>query len=224
MPTINRGLLKKSIAVQAIPEFIDEFDYVYISRYMNGLEPQSVENQPWPQYQTDATVSFCIAHNHQNLILKFEVKEKQLNAAIRQENADVHKDNCVELFIAIGEDDAYYNLEFNCLGSAKIGYGTGKEDRTMLHKEAINQIQVYATLDFKTNVPDPLFVWEMFLIIPKTVFQFSTITTFEGLKCRANFYKCGDNLKEPHFLAWNMIHSALPDFHQPEFFGELIFT
>jgi hypothetical protein len=46
----------------------------------------------------------------------------------------------------------------------------------------------------------------------------------KGKKCRANFYKCGDDLPEPHFLAWNMINTEEPDFHRPEFFGTLEFN
>lgn len=223
MPTTNNDLLNKRISVKPIPKFVDDFDYVYISRYLRGFESQPIKSQPWPQHKTNASASFTIAHNCQNLILKFEVSEKELSASVRPINDEVHKDNCVELFISIGNEEAYYNLEFNCLGSAKIGYGQDKGSRVMLSKEVINQIQVYASLNYNINVPDPVFTWEIFLIIPKTTFQFSQISTFEGLKCRANFHKCGDNLLEPHFLTWNMIETEFPDFHQPKFFGELIF-
>ena len=39
---------------------------------------------------------------------------------------------------------------------------------------------------------------------------------------RANFYKCGDKTAHPHYLSWSPIHTEKPDFHRPEFFGELI--
>ena len=42
----------------------------------------------------------------------------------------------------------------------------------------------------------------------------------ERLQC--NFYKCGDKTDTPHFLSWNPVEVASPDFHRPEFFGELI--
>ena len=41
-------------------------------------------------------------------------------------------------------------------------------------------------------------------------------------KLRANFYKCGDKTAHPHFLSWNPVGTPSPDFHRPEFFGELI--
>ena len=40
---------------------------------------------------------------------------------------------------------------------------------------------------------------------------------------RANFYKCADRTAHPHFLAWNRVDAPAPDFHRPDFFGELIF-
>ena len=40
---------------------------------------------------------------------------------------------------------------------------------------------------------------------------------------KANFYKCGDRLKQQHYLSWNPIDLPRPNFHCPEFFGELTF-
>jgi hypothetical protein len=40
---------------------------------------------------------------------------------------------------------------------------------------------------------------------------------------RANFYKCGDSTAVPHYLSWSHIATETPDFHRPEFFGELYF-
>ena len=40
-------------------------------------------------------------------------------------------------------------------------------------------------------------------------------------KLLGNFYKCGDATEMPHYLSWNPIQTERPDFHRPEFFGEL---
>lgn len=39
---------------------------------------------------------------------------------------------------------------------------------------------------------------------------------------RGNFYKCGDLTAEPHYLSWSPIAFERPNFHLPEFFGELL--
>jgi hypothetical protein len=44
----------------------------------------------------------------------------------------------------------------------------------------------------------------------------------KGLRLQGNFYKCGDETETPHYLVWNNIEWEKPDYHRPEFFGELI--
>jgi hypothetical protein len=45
-----------------------------------------------------------------------------------------------------------------------------------------------------------------------------------GRRAAANFYKCGDDTAVPHYGAWSPVKTASPDFHRPEFFGELVFA
>jgi hypothetical protein len=59
--------------------------------------------------------------------------------------------------------------------------------------------------------------------IPVEVLTFSHIDTLTGIDAHANFYKCGDKLKQPHFLSWKQVVLPSPDFHQPRFFGQLSF-
>jgi len=42
-------------------------------------------------------------------------------------------------------------------------------------------------------------------------------------KLEGNFYKCADETSTPHYVSWSEISTAAPDFHKPEFFGELNF-
>ena len=39
---------------------------------------------------------------------------------------------------------------------------------------------------------------------------------------KGNFYKCGDDTEYPHFGMWSPVELPAPDFHRPEFFGELV--
>jgi hypothetical protein len=65
--------------------------------------------------------------------------------------------------------------------------------------------------------------WELTVAIPVDVFTHHEVSSLEGRKCEGNFYKCGDELEEPHFVSWTHIESPQPDFHLPQFFGSLIF-
>ena len=65
--------------------------------------------------------------------------------------------------------------------------------------------------------------WEVALIIPYKAFFLHQIESLDGKTVPANFYKCGDDLKTPHFLSWNPIAIEKPDFHRPDHFGMLEF-
>ncbi|MCK7480493.1 MAG: carbohydrate-binding family 9-like protein [Candidatus Moduliflexus flocculans] len=45
-----------------------------------------------------------------------------------------------------------------------------------------------------------------------------------GCRSAANFYKCGDETEFPHYGAWSPVETPAPDFHRPEFFGEIVFA
>ena len=65
--------------------------------------------------------------------------------------------------------------------------------------------------------------WSMIEVIPASALFNHKIEEWSGLNFRANFYKCGDNLPNPHFLSWNKIDFPRPNFHLLEFFGEVVF-
>jgi hypothetical protein len=60
-------------------------------------------------------------------------------------------------------------------------------------------------------------------MIPIVAFSENKIQTLSGETCRGNFFKCGDDLPEPHFVAWNNVNAPSPNFHVPECFGEILF-
>jgi len=190
---------------------------------MDGIERHKIIHQPWQKYNTTSTAGFAIAHTGKSILIKFYVEEKQLNAVSRPPNDAVHKDNCVEFFLSVDNNATYYNMEFNCLGSAKIAYGAGKAGRKFLTPQLIEKIGRHLSLDVEQTISHNKFRWTMLLDIPVSIFTVNGINNFTGLKAKGNFHKCGDDLTEPHYLTWNNINTAEPDFHQPAFFGNLIF-
>ena len=65
------------------------------------------------------------------------------------------------------------------------------------------------------------FSWTLVAAIPWSVFYKHNTGIAEGKLFRANFYKCGDKLKIPHYLTWNPVPTEKPDFHRPEYFGAI---
>ena len=109
----------------------------------------------------------------------------------------------------------------NCIGTILAAYGPDQRHRNFLPEKTIASIKTYTIID-KFTEPS-IIHWELIAVIPFTAFIYDEISFLSATRVRANFYKCGDNLTEPHYLAWNNIKSAKPDFHLPEFFGTLIF-
>ncbi|MEI3342563.1 MAG: carbohydrate-binding family 9-like protein [Coprobacter fastidiosus] len=66
-----------------------------------------------------------------------------------------------------------------------------------------------------------IFAWELLVSIPFDLIGVNPESLPE--KLYANFYKCADNSSLPHYLSWSPIETENPDFHRPEFFGEIYF-
>jgi hypothetical protein len=106
---------------------------------------------------------------------------------------------------------------------ALIGYGSGKNNREMLDESLISKIK--SQHQITTSADDKDYTnWELTLNIPFTIFIHNNITSLVGKECRANFYKCGDDLTVPHFLSWNVLYNSKPNFHLPQFFGVITFA
>jgi hypothetical protein len=168
-------------------------------------------------------IKFRIAHTGNEIWLKFYVQEKNILAQETKINGDVYKDSTVEFFISI-DGTNYYNFEFNCIGTPHVGYGPGRENRTPILPEVIKQIDIESSLG---NEPfaekSESFSWEMMICIPTQCFAFDKVQRLNGLEAKANFYKCGDETSDPHFVTWNAIDTENPDYHRPEFFAPVKF-
>jgi len=188
------------------------------------LPTNDLEEVPWPgAFPYKPEVRFKLAFTENCLLLSFQVKEKHAYATYRHINDPVYKDSCVEFFLSFDRQN-YYNLEFNCAGIGLMGYGSAdRKGRRRLSKERIEQVKTISTLPAaQRGVTET--AWELLLNIPFGVFEADHITSFSGKRCTANFYKCGDDLPIPHYVAWSPIVNPTPNFHLPQFFGELLFN
>lgn len=194
-----------------------------ISDSLDKLEKNEIGIVPWAEFPYKPKVSFAIAYSDDSILLKYYVKEKAISAIHQQPNSHVYKDTCVEFFISFNNEVNYYNLEFNCTGTCRAGFGDNRDNRELLSPALINKIKHLSNIKSGNSATDQDVSWELTLQIPLAVFYRHNIKELKGLHCRANFYKCGDDLPDPHFLCWNPIDSAEPNFHLPAFFGEVHF-
>ena len=194
-----------------------------ISRKLDHVRQEIIDHAPWNAFPYKPQASFAMAYGDSSVYLKFFVEEKHVRAVYSEPNQPVYKDSCVEFFVSFADEPEYYNFEFNCAGTCLLSFGEQRNNRKMTTADLIKSIAFQSSIK-PTTKKDANIGWELTLVIPFDAFQYHQITSMKGIKCRANFYKCGDDLPEPHFLAWNMINTEEPDFHRPEFFGTLEFN
>lgn len=192
-----------------------------ISAQLDTLPQHSIAKAPWADYPYKPTVSFAIGHTNDYIAIKYSVQEKVVKGACYTPNAPVYTDSCVEFFIAPENSNGYYNLEFNCIGTCLAGFGEGRSNRTPVPASLIKTIRYQAVLQNDTEAD--VVNWILTLLIPVQVFCFDPVNSLSGIRATGNFYKCGDDLPDPHFLSWMPIQTPEPNFHCPEFFGSLYF-
>ena len=138
-------------------------------------------------------------------------KEKQLDGMVCM-------DSCMEFFFGMrnADDDSinYLNLECNSIGVTFISFGEERHGRVFLDSLGVERFPV------SVNVGDD--GWDVFWFVPesdlKKIFGLSEIN--ENTVMRGNFYKCDENANAP-FGSWSPIVAPKPDFHRPEYFGNI---
>lgn len=198
-----------------------------VSRISCATDHQSLPvlaHANWVQAER-VSVSFDIRHRGTSILLNFMVWEPQVRAVNRDFNSPVWEDSCVEFFLSFEGDINYYNFEFNAIGTVLGAYGPDRLIREWLPENTLELIQTEPSLGSGviSNLEGDV-KWELEIILPVQVFLHHQISDIAGKKASANFYKCGDKLKKPHFLSWKPVLTEKPDFHQPAYFGPLEFS
>lgn len=209
----------KKLVVPYIPQTGNTFPFFDLS------EPQAIDITPWEHKGEKPVVHFAIAHDGTHIYLKYTVQENSIIAKTTENNGPVWQDSCVEFFVIPEDDGVFYNLEMNCIGAKLLYAGKTRQERTPATDATIDKIIIESSLGsqpFEEQIG--YFDWHLTAVIPISCFFQHDIKTLKGKTCRANFYKCGDGLSQPHYLAWNNIETATPDFHTPQYFGEIEFA
>ncbi|MDR2651271.1 MAG: hypothetical protein LBC68_03005 [Prevotellaceae bacterium] len=179
----------------------------------------------WKNFQYKPQVKFAIAHNDNEIFVKYLVNETNIRAIYTKNNDSVCKDSCCEFFVSPNCNDCFYNFETNCIGTLLLGYRKLGEKSVHANDEIMNKVRRLSTLGnqpFETKYGD--FSWELIVAIPIEAFFKHKLDSLQGKTFTANFYKCGDDLPEPHYLSWKPVKTEKPSFHQPAFFGRINFV
>jgi len=167
-----------------------------------------------------------LLYNTAGIFLRFDVRDRYVRSVHTRYQDPVSQDSCVEWFVEPEPDGGYYNFEINCGGTLLLGYHPPGLPAVSLSEEESRKIRLHASLPPVTNpeIATPV-DWTVAFFVPFTFFDNNPRQGNgpQGQTWRANFYKCGSATSHPHWASWSPIGEKL-SFHQPESFGDLIFS
>ena len=214
---------KKKINVPLI-EGLEGMSLQELDLVMEGKASKfSVAENNWPKqapYSPDC--NGAVARSKTYLAVVFHVRGLDLRATALEDNGRSWEDSCCEFFVADPFDGTYYNFELTCIGSLLASKRQSRLESTLIPAEELKRVIRHSSLEHREwDASGEIFSWTVAMLIP---FDLIGIDSKDlPVSVRGNFYKCGDLTAHPHFLSWNPIDTPKPDFHRPEFFGELIF-
>ncbi len=188
-----------------------------------GAETQ-IDCLNWPElYPYKPQTTAYLAYTNEYLFVKWHVQGKNLKAVHTEDLQRVSADSCVEFFCQVDGDDHYFNFEFNCIGTSTASYRKGRaEDVVRLTPDEFSQILRCSSLPREPfEEKEGEFEWTLCVGIP---FSLLSRGCKVAGKLRGNFYKCADDTQTKHYVSWNPIPTEKPDFHCPQYFGELLLT
>ncbi len=171
-----------------------------------------------------------LAYDETALYAIFRVEDRYVRAVASENQGNVCRDSCVEFFFTPGDDVSagYFNLEMNCGGTMLFHcQKKGPQGRVVIPESDCIRIEVAHSLPkiIDPEIEEPV-TWTVEYGIPMSILeQYSRVTgPASGVTWRGNLYKCGDRTSHPHWLTWSVVDFPKPNFHLPEFFGELVFA
>ena len=207
---------KKKVRIRHISELEQFSENDFIKAMLTHATEEKVACVNWLEYPYSPDVTVYIAASDTALCLLYKVKEEHVLGAVLENNGPVWEDSCVETFIKDPVGEGYYNIEVTCIATKLAAHRLSRTEFELFDAESISKIRCFSTLPHtQTDLSNK--EWMVGEIIPFVSLGLEKAP--ESLK--VNFYKCGDKCRQPHFLSWSPIDLPTPNFHCPEFFGEI---
>ena len=172
-----------------------------------------------------------LRYDDNSIYVIFQVEDRYVLAAAGREQGQVCRDSCVEFFFTPDDNDSrrdYFNVETNCGGAMLFNYqSTPEENVTAVKAEHGKRIDIRSSLP---SIVDPEIiddiVWTVeYRLDVNILAEYCQMRRCEpGVSWRANFYKCGSDTSNQHYLSWARLGDGIASFHVPEFFGKIAFS
>lgn len=172
---------------------------------------------PWDENGYKPEVVYRLNMNGEGFLMHMYIPESNPRREETQHLKAVHLDSCAEWFVNFMPEkcDRYFNFEVNANGVMNVAFRKDRYDLNKLSLEDIASLEITPVI-FEDH-------WEVSYKVPFTLIKkyIPDYCFTEGMTIRTNFYKCGEKTEYSHFGVWNPIPLEKPDFHRPEFFGEV---
>jgi hypothetical protein len=181
------------------------------------VEKAPVDIRPWKDFPLGMEVFAQVCHDGGVLRVRLAAAEKEPLARFSGDTDMVCLDSCLEFFFSPLSDGRYFNFEFNPKGALYLGFGI---DRNLTARQLVpNYREFFSVKPFVSGD-----FWGVEFAVPARFISLYCpgFTLGKGRVIGANFYKCGDETETPHYLVWNRVGAAEPDYHRSEFFGRIV--
>ena len=182
----------------------------------DSIPALAIDTKLWGT-ETDITAQGQLCYDDSAMHIRLSAVESDIRAVENGPLGSPCQDSCLEFFFCPVEgDNRYFNIEFSPTGCYYLGFGSDRYDLVRLIPE-----QPVFTPDIRRMETG----WEIAYSIPFSFIRrfFPGFSPEPGKALRANLYKCGDLTVNEHYLSWNPIEQAQPDYHLSRFFAPLYF-
>lgn len=192
----------------------------------NNITPIEIDCFPWNENNYTPKTEVKLLYTNDCFKIKFTSYEKSISVKAINMNEAVYKDSCVEFFFNLDPKNSnnYMNFEMNVIGTLLLQIGSERQNRVFITDVDCNIFDIKSTVTEKNFDKYNNNSWSVEYSIPFSFLYkyYDNINLTSGYEFKGNFYKCGDCTQYPHYGCWNPITIAKPNFHVPDFFGQLI--
>ena len=184
----------------------------------NDIEKAPIDTFCWTYNYKPETFAQLVFIEGKELRVKLTCYETDPETRCDTFGQDVWKDSCLEFFAAFNSEtpDIYVNCEINSAGAALMGLGNNDVANRVSADKILGHIPYFSGEVFEDH-------WcaEVRLTVEdiKTLFG---VEIKRGFKFKGNFFKCGDETKYEHYGMWCRSVAVIPQFHRPQYFGDLV--
>ena len=191
---------------------------IYARKRWHSVQFEIGESNWGDAFPNYAQTDVAAAYDKDYLYLSFLVNSPSFRLENHADQSPVSEDCCVEAFFQPVEGGEYWNFEFNAGGWLNASHRLTRPNPTRLTADELATVSRKAMdADLRPKAGEAG-AWTLSVSIP---FKLMGIKAKRGTRIRANFYSCASKADKPYYQSWNAIGTERPDFHRPEFFGEI---